>query len=85
MERERKFHAKGGSASSAGSTRKIRAYAKRARVRRKKIVDAFVGGVVVLNAAEFAEFESCIQTPQQPTESILRGAALLQQFPPKNR
>ncbi len=33
-------------------------------------------GTVVLDAQEFAELETCMTTPQQPTDSILQGAAL---------
>lgn len=68
-------------AGSSASTRKTRG-AKRTRIRRVKLSHA---GVVVLNSTEFAELEGCLQTPQQPTASIQRGAELLERFPPKSR
>ena len=35
-------------------------------------------GAVYLDASAFAELEKCIQEPQRPTPSILKGAALIQ-------
>ena len=37
-------------------------------------------GAVYLDPKEFAEFEKCIQTPQKPTQSILKGAELLRKL-----
>jgi hypothetical protein len=37
-------------------------------------------GVVTLDAVEFAQFEKCMMSPGEPTESILQGEALLQKL-----
>jgi hypothetical protein len=42
-------------------------------------------GTVYVDAAEFAEIERCIQTPQQPTEPIKKGAALIRSLYGKSR
>jgi hypothetical protein len=42
-------------------------------------------GAVYLDATEFAELEECIQTPQKPTQSILKGAELIRSLYRKSR
>jgi hypothetical protein len=42
-------------------------------------------GAVYLDATEFAEFEKCIQTPQKPTQSIVKGAEMIRSLYRKKR
>ena len=52
---------------------------------RARAVESSVWGAVYLDAAEFAEFEKCIQTPQKPTESIMKAAEMIRALYGKNR
>ena len=79
-----------GSASKKRAKAPARAKRKSAIARRRTTTEtasapAASWGAVYLDAAEFAEFEKCIQTPQKPTQSILQAAQMIRELYGKNR
>jgi predicted urease superfamily metal-dependent hydrolase len=68
------------------ATKKVakRPAAKRRAVRKQMAAKAAINepawGAVYLDPAEFAEFEKCIQTPQKPTKSIVKGAEMIRRL-----
>jgi hypothetical protein len=68
-------------ARAIGKTRKQGRLIKSAKKLTKtaaKLAESW--GAVYVDEADFAEIERCIQTPQQPTQSIVEGAEQLRRL-----
>ncbi len=63
-----------GGSAGGGSSRRSK---KKARTGKRRPV---FNGVVVLTAAEYAQFEECTTNPGEPTEATRRGADLLRKL-----
>ena len=82
---EYKILARGDEVGSAGAKRKQKQKQKPARRRasraaRPDTADSPKWGAVYVGASEFAELESCLTKPAQPTDSIRKGAELLRRL-----
>ena len=88
MEYKALSRGEGHSSVSSRPKKKVAVRMRAIRRRRPAKANALppVWGAVYLDAAAFAEFEKCIQTPQRPTESIYKGAELIRSlYHRKNR
>jgi hypothetical protein len=74
-----------GSAPKKRATVPVRAKRKLVESAPRPTTEVASWGAVYLDATEFAEFEKCIQTPQKPTQSIVKAAEMIRELYGKNR
>ena len=68
-----------GSSDGSASTRNKKARVRKSTRSTQSKTESNWGALLV-DADEFAELESCMTTPAKPTQSIVKGAALIQRL-----